>query len=66
MITIRTLLGSTKLATKFEGNFQLSKNYNPVTMLTHTRLRADYAADFGAVDVWRQVDYNVAVKGMNR
>ena len=39
MMTIRTVLDSTKLATKFgaklEGNFQLPKNNNPVTFLTH-------------------------------
>ncbi len=38
-MTIRTVLDSTKLATKFgaklEGNFQLPKNNNPVTFLTH-------------------------------
>ena len=40
-ITIRTLLGSTKLATKLttklEENFQLPKKHNHVTFLAHTR-----------------------------
>jgi hypothetical protein len=41
-IRIRPLLGSTKLATKLatklEGNFQLPKINNQVTILTHTKL----------------------------
>ena len=50
-ITIRPLLGSTKLATKFatklEGNFQLLKNNNPVAILAPIHRGREIAVDTG-------------------
>ena len=55
MITIRTLLGSTKVATKFEGNFQLPKK----TTMSRSRRQSRDCCDCCRL---RDYDHGVALE----